>query len=95
MGGGGRWETGEGRRFLSPSKGRVMKKKCQEKREAHKKISHHDLEVMLQSYVVREYKPYMKIMTCNYFLKYSSTSIKRPQSPFGYPNESFVCCYFF
>ena len=26
-GGGGRWETGEGRRFLSPSKGRVMKKK--------------------------------------------------------------------
>ena len=35
-GGGGGWETGEGRRFLSPSKGRVMKKKCQEKREAQK-----------------------------------------------------------
>ena len=25
-GGGGRWKTGEGRRLLSPSKGRVMKK---------------------------------------------------------------------
>ena len=28
-----RWKTGEGSSFLSPSKGRVMKKKCQEERE--------------------------------------------------------------
>ena len=65
VGGGGRWETGEGRRFLSPSKGRVMKKNVRKRGRLTKKISHHDLEVMLQSYVVREYKPYMKIMTCN------------------------------
>ena len=44
-------------------------------------------------YVLQEYKPLTRIMTCDYFLTHSSTSIKRPQPPFGHPNESFVCCY--
>ena len=48
-------ENREGRNYLSPSKGRVMKKKWQEKREGHKKISHFDSEGMLQCYVVRKY----------------------------------------
>ena len=33
------------------------------------------------------YKSFTKFMT------YISTSIKHPQSPFGHPKESFVCCH--
>ena len=92
----GRWKTEEVCSLLSPSKGRVMKKKWEEKRDGYKKISHNDRQGMLQYYVLQEYKPHiMKIMTCNYFLTYSSTSIKWPEPPFGHPNESFVCCYLY
>ena len=41
----------------------------------------------------QEYKPLTRIMTCIYFLARSSTSIKRPQPPFGHPNESLVSLY--
>ena len=41
------------------------------------KNSHHDRE-------------HTKIVTCDYFLTCSSTSIKRPQPPFGHPKESFL-----
>ena len=46
-------------------------------------------------YVLQEYKPLTRIMTCDYFLTHSSTSIERPQPPFGHRNESFVCCYLY
>ena len=52
---------------------------------------------MLQYYVLREYKPFMKIVTCNYFLTYSSTSIKRPQGlvhGFWQKIEVFIICVF-
>ena len=71
-------ENRGGLQFFEPSK-REGYEKNDRKRGSHKKISHHDREGMLQYYVLREYKPFMKIVTCNYFLTYSSTSIKWPQ----------------
>ena len=41
-------------------------------------------------YVLQEYKPLTRIMTCDYFLTHSSTSIERPQPLFGHPKESFL-----
>ena len=49
---------------------------------SQKKNSHHDHE-------------HTKIMTCDYLLTRSSTSIKRPQPPFGHPKESCLCCYLY
>ena len=50
---GGRWKTGEVYSFLSPPKGRVMKKMTGKEGGSHK-ISHHDREGMLQYYALRE-----------------------------------------
>ena len=49
---------------------------------------------MLQYYVLREYKPFMKIVTCNYFLTYSSTSIKRPQGLVAKNRGFYHLCFF-
>lgn len=49
-----RWKTGEGSSFLSPSKGRIMKKKMTGREGgSRRKISHHDREGMLQYYVLQ------------------------------------------
>ena len=67
------------------------------KERGSQKKTHHDREGMLQYYVLREYKPFMKIVTCNYFLTYSSTSIKRPQGlihGFWQKIEVFIICVF-
>jgi len=53
-------EKGGGSQVFEPSKREGYGKKLQEKREGHRKISHHDREGMLQYYVLREYKPYIK-----------------------------------
>ena len=84
-------ENRGGLQFFEPFKREGYEKKMRGEEGGSRKISHHDLQGMLQYYVLQEYKPHiMKIMTCNYFLTYRSTSIKRPQPPFGHPNESFV-----
>ena len=41
------WKTGEGHSFLSPSKGRAMKKNRQQNREGHTKLRHCDHKGML------------------------------------------------
>ena len=94
--GGGEVEKRGGLQSFEPFKREGYEKKMRGKEGGLQKISHNDRQGMLQYYVLQEYKPHiMKIMTCNYFLTYSSTSIKWPQPPFGHPNESFVCCYLY
>ena len=94
--GGGEVENRGGLQFFEPYKREGYEENDRKRGRLTTKISHHDRQVMLQYYVLQENKPYiMKNMTCNYFLTYSSTSIRRPQPPFGHPNESFDCCHLY
>ena len=74
----GEVENRRGLQFFEPLKREGYEKKNERKRgRVKKKKSHNDRQGMLQYYVLQEYKLHiMKIMTCNYFLTYSSTSIK-------------------
>ena len=58
----GRWKTGEGCSFLSPSKGRVMRKMTGKEEGSQKNKPPHAY------YVLQVYKPLTRIMTCDYFL---------------------------
>ena len=74
----GEVENRGGLQFFEPLKREGYEKQMRGKEGgSKKKISHNDCQGMLQYYVLQEYKLHiMKIMTCNYFLTYSSTSIK-------------------